>query len=404
MGFGGRARLGLFAGVGVLVTSGLASPSMAATPPRAMARPALRVQVTGRNRDGTPKLSGASPTGLSPQVVEAVYGLRPGPTSGAGQTIAIVDAFHDPNALSDLNKFSSTYGLPTCTTSTCFSRLDPQGTPPVDAGWALEESLDIEWAHAEAPGARIVLVEAASASLDDLTSAVAAANRLGATEVSMSWGGVEFSSETSFDSTFTRQGTLYTASSGDSGTGPQYPASSPNIITVGGTTLNGCAGSAAAPGCLASETAWSGSGGGVSAFEPPSAAQAGYTGKVSGASSMAALDFGRRATPDVSFAANPSTGVSVYDSTRFQTQAGWFTLGGTSVGSPNWAGILAAGATGGSTNLQGAPAIYTTASSSSSSTFLRDITAGSNGACLTGCSAGPGYDLVTGLGSPINYS
>ncbi len=166
----------------------------------------------GRLPDGRPKLTSGSPTGLSPAAVSSVYklsGLSPSSGAGAGQIIAIVDAFHDPNALSDLNTFNAQYGYPTLATCTsltqsgpCFEQVDPQGTPKVNSGWVLEESLDIEWAHAEAPAAKIVLVEAATNSNANLFNAVLSANSLGATEVSMSWGGGESSGETSMDSDF----------------------------------------------------------------------------------------------------------------------------------------------------------------------------------------------------------
>ncbi|HLX77506.1 MAG TPA: hypothetical protein VKR27_01360, partial [Acidimicrobiales bacterium] len=335
--------------------------------------------------------------------VYTLSGLAPSSGAGSGQIIAIVDAYHDPNALSDLNTFNKQYGyaqLSTCTslsqTGPCFKQVDPQGTPKVNSGWVLEESLDIEWAHAEAPAAKIVLVEAASNSNANLFNAVTSANALGATEVSMSWSGGESSSEASSDPTFAHAGTLYTASSGDSGHGTGYPAASPNVIGVGGTTLNGCSGTTCN---FTSETAWSGSGGGVSSVEAIPGYQSSYAGPVSGASTISDLTGALRGIPDVSFDANPNTGVSVYDSTRYSGQSGWFTLGGTSVGAPNWAGILAAGAAAGKTALQGNTAIY----SGGYTTNLRDIASGTNGSCGTDCTAGTGYDLVTGLGSPINY-
>lgn len=367
----------------------------------------LKIKVIGRLPDGKPKLTSGSPTGLSPAAVSSVYtlsGLSASSGAGAGQIIAIVDAFHDPNALSDLNTFNAQYGYPklsTCTSLTqagsCFEQVDPQGTPKVNAGWVLEESLDIEWAHAEAPGAKIVLVEAASNSNANLFNAVLSANGLGATEVSMSWGGGESSGETSMDSDFTRTGTFYTASAGDSGHQAEYPAASPNVMAVGGTTLNGCSGTSCSG--FTSETTWSGSGGGASAVEPIPGYQTSYSGPVFGASTISLLTGGQRGIPDVSFDANPNTGVSIFDSTRDQGQAGWFTVGGTSVGAPNWAGILAAGRAAGATALQGSAAIY----SGGYTTNLRDITSGTNGTCGTDCTAGTGYDLVTGLGSPINY-
>ncbi len=176
-----------------------------------------------------------------------------------------------------------------------------------------------------------------------------------------------------------------------------YPSASPDVIAVGGTTLNGCSGTSCAG--FTSETTWSGGGGGASADEKIPAFQTSYTGPVFGAATINALTGGKRGVPDISFVGNPSTGVSVYDSTAFEGQSGWWTIGGTSVGAPNWAGILAAGRAAGSTALQGNTAIY----GGGYKTNLRDITSGTNGSCGTDCTAGTGYDLVTGLGSPINY-
>ncbi len=396
-----------------------AKEATAQTPTPPAPTPPFQVKTIGQSAGGTPLVTSNTPTGLAPATIGAVYNLRTGlvsPTSpiGAGQVIAIVDAYHDPNALSDLNAFNAEYGYPalgtcsarppfTTTTGACFYQADPEGTTPVDPNgeWTLEESLDIEWAHAEAPGATIVLVEAATSGYDDLMNAVIWANDNGATEVSMSFGGIEFSGETVYDSDFDAKSTstgapiLYTASAGDGGSEAEYPAASPNVIAVGGTTLNGCSNTSCAH--FSSETAWSGSGGGVSAYEKISAYQTGYGGPVYSESSggISALTGGMRAIPDVSFEANPNTGVSVYDSTTYSDngQSGWFTIGGTSVGAPNWAGIFAAGASN-ATALQSAQAIY----GGGYASYLKDITGGSNG-----YSAGTGYDLVTGLGSPVNY-
>lgn len=401
----------LAAGTAVTAVAALSAavPALAAAPASAagVSSPPFKVKVIGRLPNGKPKLSSSAPTGLPPGAIQSVYslsGLSPSSGAGAGQIIAIADAYHDPNALADLNTFNAQYGYPqlsACTSLSqpgpCFEQADPQGTPRVNSGWALEESLDIEWAHAEAPGAKIVLVEAASNSNTNLFGAVSYANGIGAGEVSMSWGGSESSGETSYDADMTHAGTLYTASAGDSGHGAEYPAASPNVIAVGGTTLNGCSGTSCAG--FSGETAWSSSGGGASAYEAIPGFQSGYAGPVYGASTTAGLTGGTRGIPDVSFDANPSTGVSVYDSTNYQGQSGWFTLGGTSVGAPDWAGVLAAGAAAGKTALQGNAAVY----SGGYTTNLRDITSGTNGSCGTDCTAGPGYDLVTGLGSPVNY-
>lgn len=379
------------------------------------ASPPFRVKVIGRLPDGKPKLSASSPTGLPPSALKTVYGLsdlKPPITStgsGAGQTIAIVDAYHDPHALTDLNKWNKQYGYPalsSCTspltstsTGPCFAQVDPEGKPKSTSGWALEESLDIEWAHAEAPNARIVLVEALTNSDTHLFTAVRdAVSTYHATEVSMSWGGSQSSSETTYDSSMAATGVFYTASAGDSGHGAEYPAASPNVLAVGGTTLTGCSGTSCTG--FTGQSAWSTSGGGISAYEAIPVSQSDYTGPVYGATTITALTGAKRGIPDVAFDASPSTGVSIYDSTRYHGQSGWFTVGGTSVGAPNWAGILAAGAsTTGATALQGSSEIY----GGGYSTNLTDITSGTNGTCGTDCAAGAGYDLVTGLGTPLNY-
>ena len=389
-------------------TAAMAAPSAHAKRAAAQNHPTFVIDHARSMRNGVPLAKVTSPTGLPPSAIQSVYnlsGLSPTSNAGAGQIIAIVDAYNDANALSDLNVFNAQYGYPalsTCTSLTsggaCFEVAEPSGKPAVNTDWNLEESLDIEWAHAEAPGAKIVLVEAKTSSNANLYAAVDYANTtLKATEVSMSWGGSETSSETGSDSNFTHAGTLYTASAGDSGHGVIYPSASPDVIAVGGTTLNGCSGTSCSG--FTSETSWSDGGGGVSADESIPAFQSSYTGPVFGAATINALTGGKRGVPDISFVGNPSTGVSVYDSTAFEGQSGWWTIGGTSVGAPNWAGILAAGAAAGKTALQSNSAIY----SGGYKTNLRDITSGTNGTCGTDCTAGTGYDLVTGLGSPINY-
>ncbi|HEX9031189.1 MAG TPA: hypothetical protein VF834_05050 [Streptosporangiaceae bacterium] len=267
-----------------------------------MATPPFVVKVIGHLGNGKPQLSSTSPTGLPPSAIQSVYnlsGLSPSSGAGSGQIIAIVDAYNDPNALSDLNTFNAQYGygtLSTCTSLSqsgpCFEKVFAQGRKPkTNSGWALEASLDIEWAHAEAPAAKIVLVEAVSNSNSNLFGAVTFANGLGANEVSMSWGGGESSSETSFDSDMTHAGTFYTASAGDSGHAAEYPAASRNVIAVGGTTLRGCSGTRCS---FTSETTWSGSGGGASAYESLPGYQSSYTGLVFGASSISALTGGKR--------------------------------------------------------------------------------------------------------------
>src|SRR2546426_6624278 len=202
--------------------------------------------------------------GLTPSQIRHAYGFdllscASSNTCGSGQTIAIVDAFNDPNIQSDLNTFDSQFGLPACTTSNgCFTIATPQGPPRTNRSWALEISLDIEWAHAIAPGAKILLVEAATNSFANLFSAVDfAASQTGVHQVSMSWGGGESSTEVGSDSHFQVTGVTFFASSGDSGHGIIYPSASPFVVSIGGTTLT------LGGGNVVSETAWSGSGGGI---------------------------------------------------------------------------------------------------------------------------------------------
>ena len=317
-----------------------------------------------------------SPTGLSPATIKSVYNFPTSMTAGAGKTIAIVDAFDDPTAESDLAVFSAQYGLPACTTANgCFQKVDQNGGtnyPRKDAGWALEISLDIQWAHAIAPGAKILLVEANTNSFANLLAAEDYA-KAHAQYVSNSWGANEFSGETSYDSHFAQSGVSFFVSAGDAGLPAEYPSSSPNVISVGGTTLHFSGGN------FTGETGWSGGGGGCSQYENATSAQASFSqyGQVNCG--------GKRATPDVSLDADPASGVSVYDTTRYQGQQGWFTVGGTSASAPMWAARSAvAGAVVNSGYVYGNSITY------------RDITTGNNGApCLVG------FDLCSGRGSWI---
>ncbi len=345
------------------------------------------------------KAATTSPTGLFPAQIRHAYGLDQLTCSftgtfgsstlcGYGQTIAIVDAFDDPNIENDLGIFTSQFGLPSCTIANgCFVKATPQGLPRTDQSWALEISLDVEWAHAIAPGAKILLVEANSNSFTDLLGAVDyAASQSGVHQVSMSWGGSEFSSESSFDNHFQVSGVSFSASSGDNGV-LIWPAVSPYVVGVGGTTLN-----VDSSGNVVSETAWSGSGGGISAYEPEPSYQTIYGISSSG-----------RGVPDTSYDADPNTGVPVYDSIRYFGSSGWFQVGGTSVGSPQWASLLAIANSARSTAISSTSfgtntLLYNAATGTSYSLNYRDITSGSNGFF----NAGSGYDFVTGLGSPLS--
>jgi hypothetical protein len=320
-----------------------------------------------------------APSGLAPSTIKSVYGYATPSTAGAGQTIALVDAYNDPDAASDLSKFSAQYGLPAqCTGSAtppaCFDFTQVNQTggsslPATESGWDLEISLDIEWAHAIAPGANILLVEAKNDNLEELLAAerYAAAH---AKYVSNSWGASEFPEETLYDSTFTQPGVSYFAAAGDEAAEMLWPSASPDVTSVGGTSL-----ALTSAGTLAQESAWSEGGGGCSLYETAPAAQA--TGSVNCA--------GKRATPDISLDADPNSGVSVYDSVTYERQSGWWTVGGTSASTVMIAADSAVA--GAAVN---APYVY----AHPAKIPLRDVILGSNG-----YPALSGYDLATGLGS-----
>jgi subtilase family serine protease len=311
---------------------------------------------------------------MTPILIRNAYNL---PSTGGSGTIAIIDPFNDSTVQNDLATFSNQFSL-----STPNLEIHPMATRIAnDSSWAMEVSLDVEWAHAIAPNAKILLVEAKSDLNTDLLSAVSyAAGRSDVVAVSMSWGGPESPGEISFDSFFTsNHGVVFFASSGDNGAGVSFPSSSPNVVAVGGTTLK-----FNIDGTVASETGWVGSGGGISSFETEPQYQVTYN--VTQAN-------GKRTVPDVSYDADPSTGFYVYDSTPINGKSGWWQVGGTSAGAPQWAAIQSLGLSVSNSNL------YQDAKRSLS-TYFRDIISGSNGAY----SAGVGYDLVTGLGSPVTWN
>jgi hypothetical protein len=313
-----------------------------------------------------------------------------GSALGTGQTIAIVNAYDNPTIASDLSTFNGLYGLPDAPS---FRKVSQTGSatdlPAADVGWSAETALDVQWAHAIAPGAGILLVEANSSSLSDLLAAVDyARSQPGVSAVSMSWGGSEFSSERLYDSHFTtpagHTGVTFVAASGDSGAAPSWPAVSPNVLGVGGTSLNLTRNSD-----WGKETGWGGSGGGVSRYEPKPAYQ----------TSVATPSATSRTSPDVAYDANPSTGFRVYDSQN----GGSYAVGGTSAGAPQWAALVAIANQGralaGKAPLDGPSqtlyAVYQ-AAQASYSTDYHDVTSGNNG-----YRAGRGYDMVTGLGTPV---
>jgi hypothetical protein len=337
--------------------------------------------------------SGNGQGGYSPTQVLSAYGFtgisfNGVAGTGAGQTIAIVDAYNDPKIASDLAAFDAEYSLPAATLNVV-NQTGGTSLPGVDStgGWELEESLDVEWAHAIAPGAKIDLVEASSATDTNLLAAVqTASTTLGASVVSMSWGGSEFNGETSYDSDFNHAGVVYVAASGDSGPPAEWPAASSNVLAVGGTSL------AISGGTYSSESGWSGSGSGPSSYETQPAYQKGVVTQTTT----------QRAVVDVSYNADPNEGYSVYDSDPYNGQTlGWLAVGGTSAGSPQWAALTAIADQGRAASGMAAinatnPEEIQTLLYKNPSAF-HDITTGSSGQY----SAATGYDYVTGLGSPI---
>src|SRR5437660_5892234 len=346
----------------------------------------------GNSGGGASPLGSPGPTGLMPSQIRHAYGFDQISYDGTGTTIAIVDAYDDPTIANDLHQFDLQFGLP----DPVFSKVNQSGgtsMPSADSGWASEIALDVEWSHTIAPAAKILLVEANDSSFNNLLTAVRfAASQTGVVAVSMSWGGGEFSSETSYDSSFVtptgHTGVTFVASSGDSGAPPGYPAISPNVLAVGGTTLN-----VDSQGNWLSETGWSGSGGGISTVE----AQPSYQkGVVTQSSTF-------RANPDVAYDADPNTGFPVYDSYNNGTSAPWSQFGGTSDAAPQWAAIIALADQGrvaaGLGTLDGRSQTLSMLYQISAGDY-HDITSGqSNGRPVL--SAGPNYDLVTGRGTPL---
>lgn len=332
-------------------------------------------------------------SGYSPRQIRHAYGLDAITAQGEGQIIAIIDAFGSPTIERDLATFSLQFGLPFVAGETLRIAY-PTGKPSTtDAAWALETSLDVEWAHAIAPKARILLVVARGTTLTDMFAAIDFATRYvdpstgqRAWQVAMSWGAREFPDETSYDAHFAVPGVTFFAATGDRGAGVEYPAASPFVVAVGGTTLK-----LDAEGNVLSETAWSQSGGGTSSYEAEPAWQ--RTWQTSS----------KRQVPDVSWNADPITGYAVYHSTPYSGVTGWFRVGGTSAGAPQWAGLMAVvnGQRSSSLDSCGA-ALGALGTPELLATNYRDIVTGSNATATSeGFQAVAGYDEVTGLGVPL---
>jgi subtilase family serine protease len=343
------------------------------------------------NTDVTPLAGTGSFTVYTPAQVRHGYGFDRLSFNGAGQTIAIVAAYDDPNAYADLIRFDRAFRL---ADPPAFVKATPQGMPAANAAWAGEIALDVEWAHAVAPGAKILLVEAKSANIPDLLAAVDyARNYPGVSVVSMSWGGPEFFNEASFDTYFLTPaghmggggragGITFVASAGDSGAwyGPEWPAVSPSVLAVGGTALR-----LTADGTYLSESGWAGSGGGYSKYDMEPAYQS------------AAQHTGRRSNPDVAYNADPSAGVYVYDSYTIPSgYSGWYSYAGTSAGAPQWAALIALADQGRASYGLGSIANAQATVYALPANDFHPIAGGYNGYSVTN-----GYNPVTGLGSPF---
>lgn len=321
---------------------------------------------------------GGKPEGISQDTIKAVYHL---PKRGGHGTIAIIVAYENATIENDLNEFSRMFDFSSCTVyNGCFKKHKMGTRISSNSGWNLESSMDVEWAHAIAPEAKILLVEAGTASGKNLVDAVDyAAKQKDVVAISMSFGGAEFEEEKSLDSHFrSPSGAVFFASSGDNGWRTSWPASSPNVVGVGGTTLifN-------RDGSFKSEKAWGGSGGGISTYESQPDFQSAYS---------IPRSHGMRAVPDVSYNAYPSSGFSVYAKGR------WYVLGGTSAGAPQWAAIRSLGMTAENS------LFYKDKASDKPENYFRDIKSGTNGDCKYYCSARSHYDYITGLGSPVTVN
>jgi hypothetical protein len=319
--------------------------------------------------------AGASGFGYAPADLQKAYGMTSAAaTRGGDQTIAIIDAFDAPRAEADLAVYRAKYALPPCTSANgCFRKVDQNGGqsfPPFERSWAQEIALDLDMASAMCPRCKLLLVEAGSASAASLATAANTAAALGATQISNSYGGPEFPSETYFEQYYNHQGVAVVASSGDSGFGVEYPAASAYVTAVGGTSL---VRDSSPRGW--SETAWAGAGSGCSAYIPKPAWQ---------------TDTGcpTRSVADVAAVADPGTGVAAFDS----GSGGWGVYGGTSAAAPLVAGVYA---------LVGQPAANGDYAYRNPSAF-RDVTSGGNGPCslIYLCNAGIGFDGPTGVGTP----
>ena len=321
--------------------------------------------------------------GYGPSDLDSAYNVPT--TLGAGKTVAIVDAFDDPNAASDLSTYRSNFGLPACTIANgCFQKVNENGAasplPTPNRGWSSEIMLDLEMVSAICPNCHILLVEASGATIDSLGTAVNTAVSMGATAVSNSYGGSEFSGESSADTSYYRHpGVAIVASSGDSGYGVEYPAASPYVTAVGGTRLTRASNARGWTESVWSTSPGEGAGSGCSRYELKPVFQTD-------------LGCSRRTLTDVSADADPATGVAVYDS---YGSGGWTVFGGTSVASPIMGALYAEASPPTGTAF---PNSYLYANPGA----LYDVTSGATASCTPAylCTAEVGYDGPTGLGTP----
>ena len=325
-------------------------------------------------RDSNAAQPNATPSGLSPADIQSAYKL---PAAGSGKVVAIVDAYDNPNAESDLAVYRSQYGLSPCTKANgCFRKVDQRGGtsyPAGNTGWGQEIALDLDMVSAACPNCSILLVEADSNSFANLSAGVDRAAALGVSAISNSYGGSEYSTETSDESHYNHPGIAITVSSGDNGYGVEFPAASRYVTAVGGTSLTRASNARGW-----TEKVWSGAGSGCSR----------YIAKPTWQTDTKCT---RRTVADVAAVADPNTGVAVYDT---YGSSGWLVFGGTSASAPIIASVYALAGNTGSTTYGSYP--YSHASS------LFDVTSGSNGRCQGSylCTGAAGYDGPTGLGTP----
>ncbi|KQV60837.1 hypothetical protein ASC95_05265 [Pelomonas sp. Root1217] len=374
--------------------------------------------------EAAPMATSTAVTTYTPAQIRAAYAQPALPAStagltaaqaaqlGAGQTIYIVNARHDPNIAAELAAFNAKFALPTCSSRTLAANASlplakasasscelviaysttagalTATAPAYDSGWATEIALDVQWAHATAPLARLVLIEAPDAGVGSLSKAVALANKMGAGVVSMSFGAAEGSWTSSYDSAFATAGMSYLAATGDNGAAVSWPSVSTRVVAVGGTTLSYSSGAR-------SETTWTGTGGGTSAYVALPSYQGGTIG-----------GYARRAVADVAFNADPNSGQYVALIAPGTTTTRWVSAGGTSLATPQWAGLLAvanAMRVASAKTVLGQPhaALYQQigAVPTQYAAAFKDVASGSNGTCTT-CAAKTGYDTPTGWGTP----